>query len=137
METTAEHLLEVLKRGSVSTNVYLRRLHNYATGMHWLPWPVLPKKQWPPIQHKEKRAITFEEHQKIIAREQNPATRAFYQLLWYLGGSQTDIATLTAEDIDWKERTISYRRRKTGIPVIIAFGQETAEVLRTLPRSGQ
>lgn len=137
VETTAEHLLEVLKRGSVSTNVYLRRLHNYATGMHWLPWPVLPKKQWPPIQHKEKRAITFEEHQKIIAREHNPATRAFYQLLWSLGGSQSDIATLTAEDVDWKERTISYRRRKTGIPVIISFGEETADILRSLPKTGQ
>jgi integrase len=98
---------------------------------------VLPKKQWPSIQHKEKRAITFEEHQKIIAREHNPATRAFYQLLWYLGGSQTDIATLTAADIDWRERTISYRRRKTGIPVIISLGEETADVLSGLPETGQ
>ncbi len=85
VETTTEHFLQVLKKGSVTTNVYLRRAHNYAVGMHWLPWPVLPKKQWPPIQHKEKRAITFEEHRKIIDRERNPATRGFYQLLW-LGG---------------------------------------------------
>ena len=137
VETTAEHFLDVLKRGTVSTNVYLRRAHNHAIGMHWLPWPVLPKRQWPPVKHKEKRAITFEEHQKIIDRERNPATRAFYQLLWHLGGSQSDIATLTAEDIDWREGTISYRRLKTGAPVIISFGEETAAVLRTLPKTGQ
>jgi integrase len=129
--------LDVLKRGSVSTNVYLRRAHNHAIGMHWVPWPVLPKKQWLPVKYKEKRAITFEEHQKIIDRERNPATRAFYQLLWHLGGSQSDIATLTAGDIDWRERTISYRRCKTGEPVIISFGEETAAILRTLPKTGQ
>ena len=54
------------------------------------------------VRIRERRAITFEEHQKIIERELNPATRAYYELLWHLGGAQTDIATLTAEDIDWK-----------------------------------
>lgn len=111
VETTAEHFIEVLKRGSVSTNMYLRRAHNFAMGMHWLPWPVLPKLHWPPVHYKEKRAITAAEHQKIIDRERNQATRAFYQLLWHLGGSQTDIATLTAEDIDWRAHTISYHAR--------------------------
>ena len=40
IETTAEHFLAVLKAGTVSTNVYLRRIHNYAVNIHWLPWPV-------------------------------------------------------------------------------------------------
>jgi integrase len=105
--------------------------------MHWLPWPVLPKPNWPRVRHREKRAITFEEHQKIIARELNPATRAFYELLWHLGGSQSDIATLTAEDIDWKDRTISYRRHKTGTMSLIAFGSEVAAILKMLPSSGE
>lgn len=85
IETTAEHLLTALKAGAVATNVYLRRIHNFAVDMHWLPWPVLPKKSWPEVKHKEKRAITLSEHQKIIDREQNPATRAFYELLrfWF------------------------------------------------------
>src|SRR5271170_3631650 len=69
LETNSEHFLEVLKKGTVSTNVYLRRVHNYAVGMQWLPWPVLPRLLWPKVEHKEKRAITFEEHQKIIERE--------------------------------------------------------------------
>jgi hypothetical protein len=46
IETKAEDFFAVLKAGTVSTNVYLRRLHNYALGMHWLPWPVLPQLQW-------------------------------------------------------------------------------------------
>ncbi|HTI98653.1 MAG TPA: hypothetical protein VL527_07090 [Dongiaceae bacterium] len=137
IETTAEHFLGVLKKGSVSTNMYLRRVHNYALGMHWLPWPVLPKLQWPKIRHKEKRAITWAEHQKIIARERNPATRAYYQLLWHLGGAQSDIAFLTAEDIDWRARTIAYRRQKTGATSLISFGEELAGILRTLPQTGQ
>jgi hypothetical protein len=137
IETTAEHFLAVLKAGSVSTNVYLRRIHNYAVNMHWLPWPVLPKPNWPPVKHGEKRAITFEEHQKIITRELNPATRAYYELLWHLGGAQSDVATLTAEDINWKDRTLAYRRHKTGVMSLISFGDEVAAILKKLPDSGE
>jgi hypothetical protein len=46
VETRAEHFVRVLRDGSTSTNIYLRRLHNFALGMNWLPWPVLPKKLW-------------------------------------------------------------------------------------------
>lgn len=137
IETTAEHFLAVLKAGTVSTNVYLRRIHNYAVNMHWLPWPVLPKPNWPEVKHGEKRAITFDEHQKIITRERNPATRAYYKLLWHLGGAQTDVATLTAEDINWKDRTLSYRRDKTGTTSLISFGDEAAAILKKLPSSGE
>lgn len=91
IETSAEHILAVLRAGSVSTNVYLRRIHNHALGMHWLPWPIVPKPNWPAIRHKEKRAITHEEHRKIIGRERNPATRAFYELLWHLGGARVTL----------------------------------------------
>jgi len=137
LETTAENFLVVLKDGTVSTNVYLRRIHNYAVNMHWLPWPVLPKPNWPQVKHGEKRAITFEEHQKIIRRELNPSTRAYYELLWHLGGAQTDVATLTAEDINWKDRTLSYRRAKTGTTSLISFGEEAAAILKKLPSSGE
>jgi|GEM_PF-1464073 len=136
IKTSPEHFLDVLNKGSVSTNVFLRRAHNYAIGMHWLPWPVLPKLHWPPLKFKEKRAITLEEHQKIIDREHNPATRAYCQLLWHLGGSQTDIATLTADDIDWNDRTIAYQRHKTGVTSLISFGETVAAILETLPQSG-
>jgi hypothetical protein len=36
--------------------------------------------------------VTFEEHQKILAREFNPELHDYYQTLWHLGGSQTDMA---------------------------------------------
>lgn len=136
IETTSEHFVAVLKAGAVATNVFLRRMHHYAVTMHWLPWPVLGKRHWPKVQFKAKRAITLDEHQKIVQREPEAVKRAYYELLWYLGGAQTDIANLTAEDIDWQQKTIAYRRCKTGVISLISFGDEVAEILKTLPESG-
>jgi hypothetical protein len=87
LETASEHFLQVLNAGTISTNMFLRRLHNFAVGMHWLPRPVLPRLKWPAVEHKERRAITANEHRRIIEREHNPEIRAYYQLLWHLGGS--------------------------------------------------
>jgi integrase len=136
IETQAEHLLNVLSRGTVSTNVHLRKLHNFCLDMNWLPWPVVPKRQWPEVRFKEKRAITFEEHQAILAREKNPERKAFYQLCWFIGGSQGDIAQLLAEDVDWEHSTLSFRRRKTRVPVVIRLGQEASSLLKDLPSEG-
>lgn len=104
--------------------------------MNWLPWPLIPKRLWPEIKFKEKRAITFEEHRRIVEREKNPERRDFYELCWHLGGSQSDIAHLRAEDIDWQNRAIAYARQKTGSIAIIHFGDELAEVLARLPTIG-
>ena len=62
LETLPEHFKAVLRAGTVSTNVYLRRLQNHALDMGWLPVPVLPKKKFPKIVHKDKRAILWDEH---------------------------------------------------------------------------
>jgi hypothetical protein len=43
LETRPEHFLRVLEAGKVSTNVYLRRIQNFALDMTWLPWPVLAR----------------------------------------------------------------------------------------------
>jgi integrase len=136
LETRAEHLLEVLNQGTVSTNMFLRRLHNLCLDMNWLPWAILPKKQWPAVHFKSKRAITAQEHARIIARETNPQRRAFYELCWHLGGSQGDIADLTFEDIDWQDHTISYNRSKTNVTSLLHFGEEVAEILRSLSQAG-
>jgi len=101
IETQAEHLLHVLQCGKVAINVYLRRMHNFAIDMNWLPASVLPKRQWPPVKFKDKRAITLEEHQKIITVERNLERKVFYQLCWHLGASQGDIANLKGEDVDY------------------------------------
>ncbi|MGO9201007.1 MAG: tyrosine-type recombinase/integrase [Limisphaerales bacterium] len=104
--------------------------------MNRLPWSVLAKKQWPQVRFKEKRAITFKEHQAIIGNEQNPERRAFYEFCWHLGGAQSDVANLAAEDIDWQGKVVSFLRRKTGTVSIIRFGEELETVLRTLPQAG-
>jgi len=143
LETSAEHFLHVLEEGTVSTNLYLRRIHNFALDMSWLPWPVVPKKQWPPVQFGEKRAITFDEHQAIIARERNPERKAFYELAWHIGASQTDIALLEAENIDRQQRVISYTRKKTGESASLvslfeggAGSRPSHRVPPTMPRAG-
>jgi integrase len=136
IETTSEHFVAVLNAGAVATNVFLRRIHHYAVAMHWLPWPVMPKRHWPQIQFKAKRAVTLDEHQRIVQREPDTAKRAYYQLLWHLGGAQADIATLTAGDIDWQQKTIAYQRCKTRAISLISFGDEVAAILKKLPASG-
>ena len=136
LETRAEHFLRVLESGKISTNNYLRRFHNFAVDMGWLPWPVMPKRQWPPIHYKEKRAVTREEHELILSRESNPEMRAFLWCCWHIGGSQSDVARLKAEDVDWKNQVVSFFRSKTGTAQIIHFGKALAEVLRDLPGQG-
>jgi integrase len=145
LTTTAEQLLTVLKQGTVSTNVYLRRIQNFALDMGWLPWPILRKKQFPKIRFKPKRGITEAEHHMIIERESNPERRDFYELCWYLAGSQGDIAHLTNEDIDWDDRLVCYSRRKmlqrmqenpNLKPPMIRFGLQVEAILKRRPTTG-
>jgi len=135
--TKADDFLAVFASGKVSANLYLRRLHNFALDMNWLLTPVIAKRAWPKVKHGEKRAITFEEHHKIIEREKNPERRAYYQLCWHTGGSQGDVANLNAEDIDWQKRGISYERQKTHKLPSLTFDLEFEQVLRSLPSSGK
>jgi hypothetical protein len=136
LETQAEHFLKVLYVGTVSTNVFLRRIHNFALDMGWLPWPVVVKRQWPAIEFKDKRAITGDEHCQIIGREKNPERKAFYQMAWHTGASQSDLAFLEAENVDWEHHVISFARMKTGSIAIMRFSEDVAEILRvTGPRS--
>ena len=108
--------------------------------MNWLHWPLVPRRQWPPVRYKDKRGITREEHERIVAREPNLETRAFYQMAWHLGASQSDLANLRAEDVDWEARIICFVRRKTRQssqpPAQIRFGTKVEEILAGLPRSG-
>lgn len=134
LQTRAEHFLAVLDEGTVSTNVYLRRLHNFALDMSWLPWPIIPKRQWPKVEYQAKRAITWEEHRMIVGREENPERKAFYELCWHIGASQGDLANLRAEDIDWSGQTITYFRQKTKEVAQIHFADAVKEILLELPK---
>jgi hypothetical protein len=142
-ETRPEHFDRVLADGKVSTNVYLRRIHNHALGMEWLLKSVIPRLQWPKPVFKAKRAITADEHVAIVNREQNAERRDFYELLWHTGASQSDAACLLAEEIDWNSRTISYRRAKLksrggiGIkPALLRFGEAVEIILKRRPTLG-
>jgi integrase len=137
VETQPDQLWQTLKAGTVSTNIHLREIHNLCLAMGWLPWPIIPQRQWPKIRYGIKRAITAEEHQRIVAREKNPEYKAFYELCWHLGGSQSDVASLHAENIDWPNRVIGYARRKTQSMAFIHFGDELEVILRGLPSSGR
>jgi integrase len=136
IETQAEHFLEVLKKGTVSINAYLRKTHNLAVDMNWLPATVIPCRKRPPIHFKEKRAITFDEHQRMIAAEVNAERKVFYKVCWHLGTSQGDIAALKGEAIDWTNNTVSFFRKKTGVPVLLHLGGEALNLLKDLPSEG-
>ena len=143
-ETRAEHFDKALADGKVSTNVYLRRIHNHALGMEWLLKSVIPRLQWPKPVFKDKRAITAEEHAVIVQREQNAERRDFYELLWLTGAAQSDGACLLAEDINWDERTICFTRKKLKgragpsiKPTLFRFSADIEAVLERRPASGQ
>lgn len=136
IDTQAEDFLAVLIKGTVSTNVYLRRIHNFALDMGWLARPVINRRQWPAVRHAKRRAITLEEHERILDAEVNPERRDFYRLLWLTGAAQGDLAILNAESIDWRRMEIRFFRKKTNTVTCQKFGALTEEVLRRLPSKG-
>ena len=107
LATTSDDMLTVMHAGKNTTNHYLRRLHNLAVNLGWLAWPILAKRAWPKIRTARRRAVTREEHQRIIDAEKNTERRNFYELLWETGCAQTDAAHLRAEDIDRGKRILS------------------------------
>lgn len=136
VDTTPDDLRAALADNKPSTNHFLRRIHNLAVGMGWLPWPIIPTKMWPAIQVRRKRGVTVEEHRRIIAAEGNVERRHFYELLWEVGAAQTDAVMLTTENIDWSRRVLSYERCKTGEWAYLIIGERLEELLRQLPAQG-
>lgn len=136
LETNADDFLTVLKSKQMSVGHFLRRLHNLALALGWLPVPVLPPKFWPKLTPKEKRGITLEEHQRILAAEMNPERNLYYQLLWEVGAAQSDAAALTSENIDWTTKTLSYSRKKTGELAQLTISKRLAVILNHLPTEG-
>ena len=142
VDTTAAHLLAAMAHedAGVSTNVQLRILHNRALDLSWLLHPALSRKAWPKVKYGKRRAITMEEHQQILAVTGREDYRLFFELLWETGGSQTDIATLDASDIEWEKRRLFYERVKLESigqgRACIAIGSRIETILRQLPSSG-
>ena len=139
VETTGEDLLTIMHANGNCVCHYLRRLHNLAVNLGWLAWPVLAKAAWPKIRSQSKRAITPEEHAKIIAGEHNAERRAFYEILYETGAAQTDAANLSAKDFDWQNGLLVYRRKKLGPtsePARLTIGSKLKALLESLPPTG-
>ena len=115
IQTTSCHFLAVLNHPGtgVSTNVFLRILHKpcFGPGDGSLS-PSLRKRAGPKIRYGHRLGITREEHERILVVTKRQDYRDFFELLWETGGSQTDIASLTADDIDWPNRRLYYERAK-------------------------
>ncbi len=45
-------------------------------------------------------------------------------------------ANLKGEDVDWQHGTVSFTRKKTGVPVIIHLGNEALNLFKDLPGEG-
>jgi integrase len=139
VQTTGADLLAIVHANGNCVAHYLRRLHNLAVDLGWLPWPILAKRAWPKIRSQSKRAITAEEHAAVIASEKNPERRAYYELLYETGAAQTDAANLTAENIDEMNGILVYHRKKLGPhsePARLTIGRKLRSLLQSLPCSG-
>lgn len=139
VQTTAEDLLSIVHNNGHSVAHYLRPLHKLGCDLGWLAWPILPKRVWPKIRGKHRRAVTADEDAKIIASEKNPEKRAYYEFLYETGAAQSDAAELTAESINWQDGLLLYYRKKLGPdsePARLSIGPKLRELLESRPKSG-
>ncbi len=140
VETTADDFFHALSLGTNSTVMFLQTLHNDALGMGWIPAPILPRKRWPRVQKKPRRAITEAEYKLMLTAVEDAEWRLYLQLLWFTGASQTDGANLTSKNLDWINRVLSYGRAKLDgrslPPACLVIGKGLEAVLRQLPKTG-
>lgn len=136
METTADDFFAVFKDGKVSIVYFLKRLHNFALSLGWIALPIVAPYLWPKYEAKDRRGITLDEHQSLLAKEKHAEWKLFLELLWETGAAQSDAANFKAEDIDWQTRTISYFRQKTGSLAQFTISQKLETVLGHLPTTG-
>jgi integrase len=136
LETTADDFFAVFKQNKVAINEFLKRLHNFALHLGWIALPVVAPYLWPKYEAKERRGITRDEQETILAREKKAEWKLFLELLWETGAAQGDAAAMTAEDIDWQSRTITYFRMKTGSRAQFTISKALEKVLGQLPTTG-
>ena len=136
LETTADDFFAVFKQNKVAINEFLKRLHNFALHLGWIALPIVAPYLWPKYEPKDRRGITREEHETILARERNAEWKLYLETLWETGAAQSDAANFKAEDIDWQSRTISYFRQKTGSLAQFTISMALERVLHQLPTTG-
>lgn len=136
LETTADDFFAVFKQNKVAINEFLKRLHNFALHLGWIAIPIVAPYLWPKYEPKDRRGITLEEHQSVLAKEKKAEWKLYLELLWETGAAQSDAVSMTAEDIDWQSRTISYFRMKTGSLAQFTISKKLETVLSHLPTTG-
>jgi hypothetical protein len=67
-----ERATAILHANGNCVGYHLRRLHNLAADLGPIAWPALPKRAWPKIRRKSKRASAAKEHTAIIAARGMP-----------------------------------------------------------------
>ena len=136
LETTADDFFAVFKNGKVSIVDFLKRLHNFALSLGWIALPIVAPCLWPKYEPKDRRGITQDEHQSVLAKERTAEWKLFLELLWETGAAQSDAANFKAEDVDRQTRTISYFRQKTGSLAQFTISNALEKVLQQLPTTG-
>src|ERR1039457_4437782 len=136
LETTAADFFAVFKDGKVSIVYFLKRLHNFAVHLGWIAIPIVAPYLWPKYEPKDRRGITPDEHQSVLAMEKNAEWKLYLELLWETGAAQSDAVNFKTEDIDWQSRTISYFRMKTGSLAQFTISKKLETVLSHLPTTG-
>jgi site-specific recombinase XerD len=136
LETTADDYFAVFKQGKVAITEFLKRLHNFALNLGWIAIPIVAPYLWPKYEPKSRRGITRDEQETILAREKKAEWKLYLELLWETGAAQSDAASMTAEDVDWQSRTITYFRMKTGSRAQFTISKALEKVLQQLPTTG-
>ena len=140
--TNSSHFLSVLHhpKAGTSTNKWLRILHNRALDLGWLLSPVMARKAWPPIRTKRMKALTQDQHEKLVETEVDPEFRDYLEMLWHTGASQTDVARLHRRNVDAEKRVLAYSRKKlehlSQGHAAIAIGSGLSELLGRRPQEG-
>ena len=56
--------------------------------------PIVAPYLWPKYEPKDRRGITQDEHQSVLAKEKKAEWKLFLELLWETGAAQSDAAEL-------------------------------------------
>ncbi len=142
LHTESSHFLAVLRhpRAGSSTQKWLRILHNRALDLGWILAPVMARRIWPKLKTKKAKAITAEQHARLVATEKDDEFRHYLQMLWEIGGAQTDTARLHRDNVDLFNRRITYNRQKLESigqgSVAIVIGDDLMKLLNELPQEG-
>ena len=103
LETHSTQLLKVLERRHGRHQRFFAPDSQFCHGYELAALADSAKRQWPKVRFKEKRAIRLEEHRRHRKGDE-PGTPGLLRVLLALGRGQSDMASLTAEDVDWQTK---------------------------------